>query len=489
MEMKTTTHTQFSLLALLFLALSLVYVGCKKDKNDPTKAEKVLVIDNGARNIRPDESMTYTAKFVTVDGKTEAATGVTWSTSSGSVATISAGGVVSAVSMGAVTITATVTQDGKTYTASVPLGIQGATVFAVAPSAIIYEPGGSLQLETFYFGTSSPTYTYSSSNATVASVSATGLVSFNAVGNCVISVEASTHPGAPFLVPVMVIGAPVIKLPITEIKVTPPTVDLFRGETQQMTAQAFNLDGATSATFTWAVSDPSIATISSSGLLTARGIGNAYVFASAQGITAQAEVYVSPDTVIEITPYIASVTAGGSRQFTAKAYNARTGMTLLPGITNFDWFVPSYGFSMFDFATVNSSGLVSVNSNAMPGNMTFVAASLPSNPNIGAASIVMVSICDCGPGNANVSTIQIQNGSSVNMSMISSPTLQLNAIARDANGNTVASPALKFCSDSQAVVNVDPDTGEIFAAGPGTATVSVCSGPYAEASITVNVSF
>lgn len=486
---KMTRQQQLPLVALLLLALTFVYAGCKKDKNDPTKAEKILVINNGARTMSPDENPTYTAKFVTVDGKTETANGVTWSSSSTGIASISASGVVTAASVGSVTITATVVEDGVTYTAAVPLGIQGATAFAVAPSAIIYEPGGSLQLETFYFGTSVPSYTYTSSNASIASVSSSGLVTFNAVGSCVISVEASTHPGAPFIVPVLVVGPPVIKLPITEIQVTPATVDLFRGETQQMSAQAFNLDGATSATFTWSVSDPNVATISSSGVLTARGVGNAYIFASAQGITGQAEVYVSPDTVIEITPYIASVTAGGSRQFVAKAYNARTGMTLLPGITNFNWFVPSYGFSMFDFATVNQSGLVSVNSNAMPGNMTFVAASLPSNPDIGAASIVMVSICDCGPGNASVNSITIQNGSSVNMSLFSSPTLQLNAIARDAGGNTVANPGLKFCSDSQAVVNVDPDTGELIAAGPGTATVTVCSGPYAEASITVNVSF
>jgi uncharacterized protein YjdB len=486
---KMTRQQQLPLVALLLLALTFVYAGCKKDKNDPTKADKVLVINNGARTMSPDEQPTYTAKFVTVDGKTETANGVTWSSSSTGIASISAGGVVTAASVGSVTITATVVEDGVTYTAAVPLGIQGATAFVVAPSAIIYEPGGSLQLETFYFGTTVPSYTYSSSNASVASVSSTGLVTFNATGSCVISVEASTHPGAPFIVPVLVVGPPVIKLPITEIQVTPATVNLFRGETQQMSAQAYNLDGATSATFTWSVSDPNVATISSSGLLTARGVGNAYIFASAQGITAQAEVYVSPDTVIEITPYIASVTAGGTRQFVAKAYNARNGMTLLPGITTFNWFVPSYGFSMFDFATVNQSGLVSVNSNALPGNLTFVAASLPSNPDIGAASIVMVSICDCGPGNANVNSISIQNGSSVNMSLFSSPTLQLNAVARDAAGNTVANPGLKFCSDSQAVVNVDPDTGELFAAGPGTATVTVCSGPYAEASITVNVSF
>lgn len=484
-------HNFTRLFTLLMLMSSLVIIGCKKDKDkdDPTNAEKVLVIDNGAMNVAPDQSPRYTAKFVHVDGTIETATGVTWSTSSSSIATISSNGTVSIATVGTVNITATVTEDGKTYKATVPLGIQGASVFAVVPSAIIYEPGGSIQLETFFYGTSAPSYTYTSSDPNVASVSASGLITFNAIGNCVIQVEASTHPGAPFIVPIMVVGPPVIKLPVTRVEITPASLDLFRGETGQLTAQAYNLDGSTNATFTWASSDPAIATVSSSGVVTARSIGNAYIYATAEGITAQAEVLVSPDTVIEITPYIASVTAGGTRQFTAKAYNARNGMTLLPGVTTFDWFIPSYGISMFDFATVNSSGVVSVNSNAMPGNMTFVAASLPSNPEIGAASVVMVSMCDCGPGNASVSSISIQNGSSINLNMFGNPSAQLNAVARDANGNVVSSPALKYCADSPAVVNVDPDTGEIFAAGPGTATVSVCSGPYAEATISVTVSF
>ena len=107
---KMTRQQQFPIIALLLLALTFVYAGCKKDKNDPTKADKVLVIDNGARNINPDENITYTAKFVTVDGKTETANGVTWSTSSSSVATISAGGVVTAAAVGTVTIKATVVE-------------------------------------------------------------------------------------------------------------------------------------------------------------------------------------------------------------------------------------------------------------------------------------------------------------------------------------------------------------------------------------------
>ncbi|MBP6721636.1 MAG: hypothetical protein KA239_04905, partial [Bacteroidia bacterium] len=160
-------NVYFQILIALLLTGAL-FTGCKKDK-DPTDQDKVLVISNGAQSMKPDGSLTYSAKFVSADGTVSPANGVSWSTSEASVATVSAGGVVAVAGVGTVTVTATVTEDGETYTASVPLGIAAPTVFAVVPSAIIWEASGSIQLETFYLGTATPTYTFSSSNTAVAS--------------------------------------------------------------------------------------------------------------------------------------------------------------------------------------------------------------------------------------------------------------------------------------------------------------------------------
>ena len=124
------------LFALALVATS--FSSCKKDKE--TDKDKVLVITNGAQSIHPDGSLTYKAQFVDADGKTTEATGVTWSTSDGGVASVSAAGVVSVAGVGTVTVTATVSDGDNTFTASVPLGIVSPTVFAVVPSAIIWEP-------------------------------------------------------------------------------------------------------------------------------------------------------------------------------------------------------------------------------------------------------------------------------------------------------------------------------------------------------------
>jgi uncharacterized protein YjdB len=477
-------NVYFHLITVLLLT-GLLFSSCKKDKD--AEQEKVLVITNGAQSIQPDGSLTYTAKFVSADGTTAPATGVSWSSSNTAIATVSGAGVVGVAGVGAVTVTASVTEDGITYTASVPLGIVSPTVFAVVPSAIIWEASGSIQLETFYLGTASPTYTYSSSNSAIASVSAAGNVSFHGVGSCVITVTASTHPNNPFLVPVLVVGPPTVVLPVTRVEVTPASASLFRQETQQLSAQAFNPDGPVSKTFTWASSDPSIASVDASGRVTAKALGNAYIYATADGITGQAEIYVSPDTVIEVTPFIAGIRAGGTQQFTARAYNIRTGGTLLSGITQFDWFIPTYGFPMFDFATVNASGLVSVNSNAMPGNMTFVGATITGNPEVGGVAVIMVSLCDCGTGNPAVASINIAG--SLSLSMFSNPTGQINATAYNSTGGVVANPDLRYCVDDLTIASVDDQTGQVFAAGPGTTTVRACSGGYAEATTTVTVAF
>ncbi len=255
----------------------------------------------------------------------------------------------------------------------------------------------------------------------------------------------------------------------------------------QLNAQAYNPSGPVSATFTWTSSDASIASVDADGFVTANDIGNAYIYATSQGITGQAEIYVSPDTIIEITPFLASIPAGGTRQLTAKAYNIRNGVTLLSGITQFDWAIPTYGFGVFDFATIDNNGLVTVNNNALVGNLTFAVATLPSNPEIVGAGAIMVSLCDCGAGNPDVSSIDIAGD--LNLSVFGNPIGQINATARDASGAVVNNPELRYCTDDMTIATVDELTGEVAALSPGTTVIRVCSGGYAEETASVTVAF
>ena len=165
---------RFTLLCLLLTGLW----ACKKEEstnnpngnpgggNTPTQ---VLVIENGARTLQPDQSLTYSAVLVSSSGVTPA-TGVTWSSSSTGVAEINSSGVLVVKGTGHTTITASVSSGGVTYTASVPLGIRLPGVFAVAPSAVVITPNNQIQLETVFFGQGNTNYTYTSSNTNVVEV-------------------------------------------------------------------------------------------------------------------------------------------------------------------------------------------------------------------------------------------------------------------------------------------------------------------------------
>lgn len=488
-----------SLFTLGLMLMSVLLFSCKKDENTPDPgaggggsngtANKVLVIENGARTISPDANFAYSAYFVTKDGAIEPAGSISWSSSKTEVAEVSASGAITVKGTGQTVITGSVTVGGVTYTSSVPLGIRAPGIFAVAPSAVIIPTGTQIQFETAYFGQGSTTYSWTSSNNNVVSINSNGLASFNQAGEAFITVTASAQSDNPFIVPVIVVGAPAVTLPVSRVSVSPGSGEIFRNETLQFSAKAYDGNNAeVSKSFVWSVSDPSIATINSSGLLTGVGIGNAIVYAKADGVIGQAEVIVSPDTVIILSPMSVSLAPGATQQFTPTVYNLRTS-TALTGFSGFTWTIPTYGIPMFDVATVNSSGLVTVKQNATPGFATVVECSLPSPTIYSGGALINVAMSqgeDCGPGNSAVATISVTNGNSFNLNVAMNPSVTLAVEAKDAGGNMVSDPALKFNSSNVQVATVSFD-GTISAVGEGTATITICSGTFASKTVTVNV--
>lgn len=474
----------------------------KKDDNSciydsDESEEKALMITTGAQTIEPNETITYQAVFVDVEGNQTPAASVQWSSSNTNVCTISASGSISTAGNGHATIEASVTEGGVTYTASVILNVAIPQVFSVVPSVILIVPGESVPLTPVFFTTETVSYAYSSSNTSIASVNSSGVVTASAVGTAEITVTATGPSGNPIvIVPVLVIGEPEIPLPITRITVDPAAADIFRGDTQQFSAKAFNLDGnEVTASFTWTSADPDIVTVDDNGVVTAKAIGETYIQASAEGVVGQASIWVHPDTVVIVSPFYASLGQGASKQFAAAAYHVKNDPQLQAplNIAAFDWEIPSYGpgFEMFDVGTVDNTGKVTIKQDALLGMTSFLEAAVPGSSTAIGGAAIMVSIfsADCGNGNPDVATIEITNGDPIQMSLSGNPFVQLNADAKDSSGSAVPNPALKYSSDDTAVVIVDENTGELNAVGMGTATVTVCSGAYASATVTVNVSF
>jgi len=113
---------------------------------------------------------------------------VTWSSSNINIATVNASGLVTAVAAGSATITATSVSGGFTATSTVSITIP-VTGINVSPTTLALTAGQTSQLNTSIVPSNAANLnvTWSSSAATIATVSSSGLVSGIAPGSAVIT--------------------------------------------------------------------------------------------------------------------------------------------------------------------------------------------------------------------------------------------------------------------------------------------------------------
>lgn len=485
-------------LSIFFLSLLVGFSACKKDENNDGDASKkyMLVIDNGPQTVAPDESPSFRAVLIDEQGQRSTPSNVSWTSSQTGVATISASGQVSIAQAGITIVRASVEIEGTTLTAEAPLNVRIPGLFVVAPSAILVDTEfPNIQLEPVYLGTQTTSYSYSSSNDAVASVSSTGDVDFRGAGSCEITVTANDLDGSPsVVVPVLVIAVPQVELPVVRIELSPSSHTILRNETASFTARAFNSSGTevTNASFTWSVEDPSIASIDANGTVSPLAVGETMVRVEASGLVATAELTVVPDEVLLLDPYFVSLGSNQSRQFTATLHpvtRVNGELALGAGSTpsNLQWEIPTYGFPIFDIATVNSSGLVTMRDNITPGVSTIVLASIPGNPDVepGAAMILAAvsGPCDCGTQNANATQLVLTSPSTITVGF--GQQVQIQAEVRDASGAVISSAPITYCSNDLMAVDVDFD-GNVTATGfGGSTTVRVCHGNLSQ-TVTVN---
>ncbi len=134
---------------------------------------------------------------------------------------------------------------------------------------------------------------WSSSDLSVATVSSEGLVTGVAAGTAVISV--TTIDGGKTATCSVTVQEKVV--PVTGISLDATSLALFVGDTRTLIATVSPPD-ATDSSVTWSSSDPSVATVSLSGVVTARKAGSAVIAATTVdgGKTATCQVTVKVPT-------------------------------------------------------------------------------------------------------------------------------------------------------------------------------------------------
>ncbi|WP_337172757.1 Ig-like domain-containing protein [Gemmatimonas aurantiaca] len=251
---------------------------------------------------------------VTVKADAGVSTAVTWQSANTAVATVSPAGLISAVGFGNTTITATSVADtsrSATITVEVTPTVRGVTI---TPAALTVAPGESRPLVGAVTGDPgvSATLIWRSSNASIASVSATGIVTGGTQGSATITALAAADTTKRATAAVTVRNAPLVTI-------TPASASLTLGEQRTFSASVSAESGQSTAV-TWRSGDATIVTVSPTGVVTAVGFGTTTVTAVAVAdTTRQASVAVTVAPAIQsvsVTPSTATIGVGQTVQLT-----------------------------------------------------------------------------------------------------------------------------------------------------------------------------
>ena len=232
--------------------------------------------------------------------------------------TVSATGIALGVGTGSVQISATV---GGLTAMTQAVTVTPATLVSIilSPTSTSFADGTTVQFMatgTFSDGSSqnlTSQVVWSSSNAQVLTISTSGLASGNGVGN--VQIWASSNGVSAYSGTIQVTQAV-----LTGIVLTPSSAQIAKGTSQQFTATGQFTDGTTqnlSSNVTWISSNPTVVTISATGLATATGIGTAQITALFGGQSASTSSFaVTPATLLSIAfnPPSPSIAAGTAAQ-------------------------------------------------------------------------------------------------------------------------------------------------------------------------------
>ena len=385
---------------------------------------------------------------------------VSFSSSNTQVATVSAGGLVTGVSTGTATISAT--SDGASGTALVTIAPDPVAVVDVSPASASIVVGSSVQLvatprnvagqpltgRTIFWSTGSPS---------LATVSSSGLVTGLAPGNAVIVATVDGKQGSAVV--------QVRQVPVAAVTVTPATATIAVNQTVALTATTVDASGnqLSGRIVGWSSSDNAIATVSTTGLVTALAAGSVTITASSEGQSGTATVTVGqiPVATVSVTPSQSTLTVGQTVTLVATPLDAA-------------------GQPLTGRAVTWTSG--------SPGVASVSAAGVVTAVSIGSA--VITATID---GVDGLATVAVNPAPAASVTVTPSSrtltvgqTVTLSATARDAGGSVISGAPITWSSSDAAIATVS-SSGVVSAVGAGTATITATSGTASgTATITVN---
>lgn len=345
------------IVAVPVLALALIVACGDADDGptEPTEPPEPLVATT--LNISPasvdlssfGETLQLTATVLDQNGQPIASAPVSWAIDDDSVATVDAGGLVTAVQNGSATVSAT--SGSASGTTSVTVAQRLASIDVSPAADTLFAVGDTLQLTAEPLdGNGNPvqdvTITWSSEDDAVATVDSDGLVTAAGNGTANITAAAGGASGT---------AAVTVSQVIVGMDVQPAATTFFSlGDTIRLVAAGVDANGhpGSNLTVTWMSENDAVAAVDSTGLVTAVGTGSTDVFATSGELRDSAGVTVTQlASQVRVTPAFDTLNVVGDTVRLSAVALDKNGNEVED--TDYIWSAPRP-----DVVTVDDNGLV-----------------------------------------------------------------------------------------------------------------------------------
>lgn len=409
----------------------------------PSVYPTAISFEESSYEVTVGETTTILAKF-SPNGVTE--TGLTWTSSDNTVATVSSSGVVTGISEGTVTITATSKADGCSnikQSVEVTVNPVAVTGISVDDEDVELELGQSAEVTATVTPSSvNQSVTAESSNESVATVSVSGstiTISSVGTGSATITVKPQADDSYSTTIDVTVTG-----VSITSVTITGDETAVYVGG--NLTLSASILPAGATQTVVWSSSDETTATVTG-GVVTGVAVGEVTITATSTEDNTKSDTYT---VTVNAVP-VASVTVSPSTKTLKVGEESQLAVSVKPD--NAADKTVSWSSSDESVATVSSDGTVTA---IKIGSATITAT---ANDESGVSGT-----CEITVSATLVSSIAILP-SAVNINTGDTEELTVTVLPADATDKTYTWSS----SDESVATIVD---GVVTAISAGTATIT-----------------
>ena len=452
--------------AAVMAALSLVAIGCGSDSSAPvesthepiTTGSTQIALTRKADTMSVDQSLQLTAIVPPVPGSI--APEIAWTSSDPNVAIVTKTGVLFGLKSGRVTVTASTRGYSDATIVTVKAGIRDVNFesdsLAISLSQSVKIPFRVTDTDGNPVDLSKHKVEWVSTSPDVAAMSGDATVTGRTIGRTDVLLKVDSK--------VATTGVRVLNKPVASVFVSPSSVALTTGQTTQLVASTYDVNGntITGRNISWSSSDANVATVSGTGLVTTIAPGKVDVTANAEGRKSVVPVTVTAPTSSNVTSApVATVVvalnaptlvAGQSTQATATlkdaSGNALTGRSIV------------WTSSDVTVASVNATGLVTA---LKSGAVTITATSEGKS---GAASLVISASTTIAP----VATVALSVASSINVGQTAQATVTLT----DDLGHVLTGRTIVYVSSDPGIISVS-STGLVTAIKGGSVTITASS--------------